>query len=50
MTRENYEACASPKRLLTVPGAGHAVSYYVDTPAYTNAVTDFMRDCLAGTV
>lgn len=50
MTRENYEACASPKRLLTVPGAGHAVSCYVDAPAYARAATDFMRDCLAGTV
>lgn len=46
MSRENYEACASRKRLTTIPGAGHAVAYYVDTPAYEKAVTDFVADCL----
>lgn len=50
MTRENYEACASPKRLLTIPGAGHAVSCYVDPAAYAEAVERFLHDCLTGTV
>lgn len=46
MSRENFDACAAPKRLVTIPGAGHAVAYYVDTPGYERAVTDFMRGCL----
>lgn len=41
MTFENYKACASPKRLLVVPGADHAMSYYVDRAAYEEAVLDF---------
>ena len=43
-------ACASPKRLLTIPGAGHAVSCYVDPAAYAEAVERFLHDCLTGTV
>lgn len=46
MSRENYEACAGRKKLVTIPGAGHAVAYYVDIPAYEKAVTDFLADCL----
>lgn len=33
-SRENYEACAAPKELFTVPGADHGLSYLVDTPGY----------------
>ena len=29
-TLENYAACTAPKQLITVPGAGHGVSYLVD--------------------
>lgn len=47
MSQENFDACAAPKRLVTIPGAGHAVAYYVDSPAYEKAVTDFLQDCLA---
>lgn len=47
MSRENFDACAAPKRLVTIPGAGHAVAYYVDIPGYERAVTDFMRGCLS---
>ena len=46
MSRENFDACASPKWLVTIPGAGHAVSYYVDIPAYEKAVTEFLDHCL----
>lgn len=38
MARELRDACASPVTLLTVPGAAHGVSYYVDTDAYWNAL------------
>lgn len=43
MSRENYDACASEKELLIIPGATHAMCYYYDTPAYTKAVTDFLK-------
>ena len=46
MSRENYDACASRKTLVTIPGAGHAVAYYVDIPAYEKAVTQFLEECL----
>ena len=46
MSRQNYEACASPKELLTIPGAAHAVCYYQDTAKYTETVTRFFGRCL----
>lgn len=43
MVYENYEACASQtKQLLTVPGAGHGLSFLVDETAYRDAVFAFM--------
>ncbi len=44
MTYENYKACASPKRLLVVPGATHGMSYLVDTNGYQAVVKQFWRD------
>ncbi len=41
MSRRNFEACASPKQLVTIPGAGHGLSYLVDPPAYLTAMADF---------
>ncbi len=41
MTYENYQACAAPKRLLIVPGARHAMSYFVDPEAYERATEEF---------
>lgn len=41
------EACASPVRILTVPGAAHGISWYVDMPAYQGALIRFMEDNLA---
>lgn len=38
MSRENYEACAAPKRLFTIPGAGHGLSYLVDREGYLSAL------------
>lgn len=48
MSRENYDACAAPKRLVTIPGAGHAMACYTDPAAYERAVADFLHACLAG--
>lgn len=41
MTYENYKACASPKRLLIVPGAQHGMSYPTDPERYEAAVESF---------
>ena len=43
MVYENYEACAAEiKQLLTVPGAGHGLSFLVDEAAYRDAVYSFL--------
>lgn len=42
MSRDNYDACASSKEILIVPGAGHGLSYCVDAKAYEKAVQDFI--------
>lgn len=34
------DACASPVTLLTIPGAAHGISYYVDTAAYWAALDE----------
>lgn len=44
MTYENYKACAAPRRLFVVPGAGHGMSYLVDRDGYENAVKQFWND------
>ncbi len=46
MSRENFEACASRKTLLTVPGAGHGLSYLIDTKSYCLAVKQFLDQIL----
>lgn len=44
MTYENYKACTSPKKLLVVPGADHAMSYYINSTEYEKAVLDFWAE------
>ena len=41
MTYQNYNACASPKYLLTVKNAGHGMCYYTDPDRYREAVRSF---------
>ena len=41
MSRENYAACISPKRLVTTPGAGHGLCYPADEEGYIAAVRAF---------
>lgn len=43
MGRRNFEACASDKRMLIIPGAGHAESYHADTALYEATVKDFLE-------
>lgn len=41
MSRINYEACASRKRLVLIPGAGHGLSYPVAPEVYLSELRDF---------
>lgn len=41
MSRINYEACTSRKKLVTVPGAGHGLSYPVDPQQYLEEAGEF---------
>mgnify|MGYP002515176145 CR=1 FL=1 len=43
MSHENFAACASRKKLVTVPGAGHGLSYPVDPERYLKEAGDFFR-------
>lgn len=43
MTLKNYEACASEKQLLIVPGAGHGESYVLDKPGCEQAIRAFFE-------
>ena len=41
MSRENYDACASRKALVTIPGAGHGLSYPAAPETYLEAARAF---------
>ena len=41
MSRINYDACAVKKKLVTVPGAGHGLSYPVAPEIYLNTLREF---------
>ena len=41
MSQENFEACASRKKLVTIPGAGHGLSYAVQPQRYLQELRDF---------
>lgn len=45
MTYENYKACASGKKLLVVPGAGHGMSYLIDKAGYEKAIRRLWNTC-----
>ena len=47
MSIENYEACPSTKKLVTIPGAGHGLSYLVAPDAYLNALSEFFDPLLS---
>ena len=44
MSRINYKACNSPKRLVTVKGAGHGMVYVIDNEGYFKAVEEFFTE------
>lgn len=41
MSRRNFEACAARKRLVTIPGAGHGLSYAIAPEMYLTALREF---------
>ena len=41
MSRINFDACASRKKLVTIPGAGHGLSYPVAPKLYLKELGDF---------
>lgn len=43
MSEVIYAACRGPAELVIVPGAGHALSYFLDTALYEKTVTDFLK-------
>jgi len=44
MSVDNYNACAAPKELVTVPGAGHGLGYLVDPERYLEVLERFSRE------
>lgn len=45
MSREIFEACEGKAELVTVPEAGHALSYTTDTEKYEIAFRSFLQSC-----
>ena len=46
MSIENYTACASEKKIITIPNAGHGLGYIVDSIKYTDALDEFFKKVL----
>ena len=44
MSRINYEACTSKKKLVIIPRAGHGLSYPVAPDIYLNALREFFGE------
>ena len=44
MSRQNYDACPTPKAILTVPGAGHGLAYVKDPQAYLDILCSFFTE------
>ena len=50
MAKEIYDACNAPrKRLLSIPRAGHGLSFFYDTETYCRELGAFKLSCLSGT-
>ena len=46
MSKENFKACPSRKRLVTIPGAGHGLAYAIEPDRYVEELYDFFGpDC-----
>lgn len=45
MSRRLYDVCVMPKKLVTVPGAGHGLAFPVDQEYYINELKEFDLKC-----
>ena len=43
MSKKGFAACAEPKTLMLVEGAGHGVSFFKDSERYIETVKDFIE-------
>jgi fermentation-respiration switch protein FrsA (DUF1100 family) len=43
MSKEMYEVCTAPKKLITVKGAGHGLAFPADEEGYLREVGDFEK-------
>jgi len=48
MSKKAYDACVSPKKLLTVKSAGHGLAYIIDRDLYIKSVKEFDEVMNAG--
>ena len=46
MSKENYDACNAPKRLVIIPGAGHGLCFPADRERYLKEVREFFEPYL----
>ncbi len=46
MSKINYDACASKKRLVIIKGAGHGLGYCVEPKRYVEELKTFEEECL----
>lgn len=44
MSRENHAACTAPKKLVTVPGAGHGLAFILDQEGYIRELEKFSEE------
>ena len=50
MSQACFDACASHKKLVTIPGAGHGLSYPVAPEIYLSSLRDFFGPMLRGSM
>lgn len=48
MSRENHAACAAPKKLVTMPGAGHGLCYLMEPERYLEEIRAFYGGAAPG--
>ena len=44
MSQENFDACKSEKRIVTIPAAAHGLSFLIDPERYLDEMRDFFGD------
>ena len=44
MSEENFKACAAPKKLVIIKGAGHGLAFPIDQELYIKEAREFFRE------